>query len=83
MFIISLQKLPTFWDIQISECENLQFHDVTKCLIINKKYILLNNFWSKHSLVMKFGQFLHEKFLSKNYIKTRPGSKFHAYLCQL
>ena len=36
------------------------------------KHILLNNLGSKHSLVMKFDQFINittEKFLSKNSMK--------------
>ena len=39
----------------------------------NTKYILLNNLGSKHSLVMKFGQFIKYykmQFLSENYIKN-------------
>ena len=38
---------------------------------LNTKHILLNNLGSKHSLVMKFGQFMYSLcFLSKNYIKN-------------
>ena len=39
----------------------------------NTKYILLSNFGSKHSLVMKFGQFMKYykmQLLSKKYIKN-------------
>ena len=35
----------------------LKWHDVIKCSSM-KQYILLNNLGDKHSLVMKFGQFI-------------------------
>ena len=58
------------------EFQIFKFHDVIKCLSIKKKYILLNKLGSKHSLLMKFGQFmLYSK--SKNFIKkfTKTGRK--------
>ena len=50
-----------------------KFHDITKCLYIKKKHNLLNNFWVKDSLLMKFGQFISYKKgekISKNSTKT-------------
>ena len=41
----------------------------------NKKYTLLNNLGSKHSLVIKFGQFMSyydEKIASKTFTKNMP-----------
>ena len=43
-----------------------KFHDITNCLCIKKKHNLLNNFWIKDSLLMKFGQFISYKKGGKN-----------------
>ena len=65
---------------QILEFSIFKFHDVIKCLSINKTYILLNNLGSKHSLLIKFGQFssysLRNNFIKNFYkncgLKTSP-----------
>ena len=71
---ISLQKLFTVLKkIKFLNFRYSNFMTLSNGQALNKKYILLNNFRSKHSLLMKLGQFVSyykEKTLSKNSIKT-------------
>ena len=54
------------------------FHDIIKCLSIKQIHILLNNFGSKHNVLIKFGQFMSyykikdfmEKFYKNYGLKT-------------
>ena len=43
------------WDNQILNFQIFKNYDVIKCLTLNTKHVLMNKFWSKHILVMKFG----------------------------
>ena len=53
---------------QILEFQMFRFHDIIKCRSIKHKYILLNNLGGKHSLSMKFGQFMSYSKVN-NFIK--------------
>ena len=46
-------------DNQILNFHIFKCHDIIKCLSINAKPIFLNNLGGKHSLIMKFGQFMY------------------------
>ena len=57
------------------ELQIFKFHDVIKCLNVNKKHILLINLGSKHSLLIKFGQII-------SYYKKKIIKKFYK-MCEL
>ena len=65
---------------QILEFYVFKFHDVIKCLSIKQEINFMNNLGSKHSLLMKFRQFvsilqkktLIEKFYKNCGLKTSP-----------
>ena len=67
-FLFHLKSLFRSQENQILEFYVLKFHDVIKCLSIKQEIHFTNNLGSKHSLLMKFGQFMsYEK--RKNFIK--------------
>ena len=81
---ISLQKLFSF---SRKSTKILKFHDVIKCLSIKKIYIILNNLGSKHSLLMKFGQFIscykRMKIIKEFYKKWDLNTSFrHFCVCK-
>ena len=59
-FLFHFESSFRSWDNQILTFQIFKCHDVTKCLSMKHEthIIELNNFGSKHSLVMKFGQFM-------------------------
>ena len=69
MVFIFLQKLSPFSKKSNFSILDVLIHDVIKTW--NKKYILLSNLRSEHSLLMKFGQFM-AYCKRKNFVK-----KFH------
>ena len=72
MFLILLKKLFSFSRKSKFRSLGFKFHDVIKYLNIKKKHILVNYLWSKHSLSMKFGQFIsyYKRKLSKKSTET-------------
>ena len=71
MFFISFQKIFSFSRKSKFRILDIKFHDFIKWLSTEKKYILLSNLGSKHSLLMKFGLFIsyykRKKFMKKLY----------------
>ena len=57
-FLFHLESSFRSWDNQTLNFQIFKCHDVIKFQAWNTKHILLNNLGSKHSLVMKFGQFM-------------------------
>ena len=57
-----------FWDNQILTFQIFKYHDAIKCPNMKHKTHIINNLRSKHSLGMKFGQFMlyyEMKFIKK------------------
>ena len=65
IFFVSLQKLFSFTRKSNFRTLNIEI----SWNAWNKKFILLSNLWSKHSRLMKFGQFM-------SYYKSKKISKF-------
>ena len=70
VFYFTSKALSVIEKIKFLEFYISKFHDIIKCLGINKKYISLNNLGSKHSLLMNFGQFM-------SYYKRKNFKKFY------
>ena len=75
VFYFTPKALLVFWGNQSLEFLIFKFKDVIKCPSINQ-YILLNNLGSKHSLLMKFDQFM-------SYYKRKNFSKKFDESCDL
>ena len=79
-FLLYFNSCFRFWDNQILTFQVFKCYGVMKCLIMKSKYILLNNFESKHSLVKNFGQYMsyHKNLVKKILQKRWAGNYFLA-----
>ena len=72
-FLFHFESSFRFWGNQILTFQIFKCHDVSNAQTWNTRHILLNNLGSRHSLVMKFGQFMQyykTKFFIKKFCET-------------